>query len=348
MTEGRFETIHNLRPKNWDSRRHWTNWNHLYDCEADHLGRESCPFHDLRSGGQFQYENWGGGPYEVPIEPQRLNDRVNGDRMDFALGTGTALGGWGEIPLNTKAGRPTPEATTIPRVTAIFTKKNPLKRGLFSEYPYMPEGDPVDRDAKLYKKGESGKIQGNPGDMQTGGRHQYIGLPVEYIPCPYNDKINHGRQNYFRTGPVPHDYPKWMPGGELDKKGKKKNVRPFYAGKHPDAGMVLAGDMEWIPDPYNPAGIDSGRRPFWTWHTRTKWSMPTHAPWSTGLSTAEPRKGETLNLTQDNLPNLSTYNRVNLVQSIGPEAALSVMNSQPSNLPKVRNGKCQLARQKMP
>ncbi|CCW64261.1 unnamed protein product [Phytomonas sp. EM1] len=349
MTEGRFETIHNLRPKNWDNRRHWTNWHHLYDCEADHLARESCPFHDLRAGGQFQYENWGGGPYAVPIEPKCLNNRANGDRMDFALSGGTALAGWGNIPLETEAGRPTPEATTVPRHRAVFTKKNPLKRGLFSEYPYMPEGEPVDCDAKHYKAAESGKVQGggSPSGMKAGGRHEYLGLPTEHIPDPYNDKIGCGRRNYFRTGPVPHDYPKWMPQGSADRKKKKKDVLPFYAGKHPNAGIILAGDMEWIPDPYSPCRIDGGRRPFRTWHTHTKWSMPTYAPWTTGLSTAEPRKGGALNLTEENLPSLATYDRVNLKQTIGSEAALSTMNSLKSTLPRIRDGKHSLVKQKM-
>lgn len=318
MTEGRLETIHNLRPKHWDNRRHWTNWHHLYDCEEDHIARESAPFHDLRAGGQFQYEYWAGGPYAAVIEPHRLNDRKTGDRMDFAPGNGTNMGGWGNLPLDTEPGRPQ-EANKVPRGTAVFTKKNPLKRGLFSEYPYMPDGDGVKEC-----EGCRGPVGPSPrtGGLRAGGPAQYTGQPAEYIPDPYNDKIDYGRISHFRTGPVKHDYPKWMPQGEPEKKPRKV-YGPFRAGR--PTHLHIQGDFEWIPDPHDKGRIRNDRRPFRTWHTRTKWSMPVSAPWSTGLATAEPRKGATLDLTEDNLPNLKTSRKVNLTQTIGSEAALATM-----------------------
>lgn len=323
MTEGRFETIHNLRPKNWDNRRHWTNWHHLYDCELDHLARESAPFHDLRAGGQFQYENWGGGPFAIPIEPDKLNRRKAGDRMDFAPGRGTNMGGWGNIPLDVDPGRPT-EQNIVKRPRAVFSKKNPLKRGLFSEYEHMPEGEPVDRNQKIDEKAQRGRVKGNlrAGGLKAGGPGGYIGLPSEYIADKYNDKIDRGRIGALKTGPVEHDDPRWMPDGPEDRKARK-TYGPFLAGK--PNGFTIGGDQEWIPDPYDKGRLQNDRRPFRTWHTRTKWSMPTYAPWSTGKTTAEPRKGATLDLTEHNLPNLANSHIVNMTQTIGADAALASM-----------------------
>lgn len=325
MTEGRFETVHNLRPKNWDNRRHWTNWHHLYDCEEDHIARESCPFHDLRAGGQFQYENWGSGPYAVPTAPDHVTRRADGDRMDFAPGPGTNLGGWGDIPLDTEAGRPT-KTSALPRSTAMFTKKKPLHRGLFSQYEYMPEGPPVDRLAKNDRAALAGRVRsndGNGGGIKAGGPGGYIGQPGEYVLDPYNDKINRGRIGHFKTGPVKHDNPPWMPDGEPDRKATHHHG-PFLAGK--SSSLHINGDTEWIPDPYDSGRIKSDRHPFRTWHTRTKWSMPTDAPWSTGMTTAEPRKGATLDLTDGGLPSLASHRGVSLKQTIGAESALASMS----------------------
>ncbi|CAM37570.1 conserved hypothetical protein [Leishmania braziliensis MHOM/BR/75/M2904] len=313
MTEGRLETIHNLRPKNWDNRRHWTNWHHLYDCEEDHITRESAPFHDLRAGGQFQYEYSGGGPYAAPIEPHHVNDRSAGDRMDFALGRGTDMGGMGYLPLDTEPGRPV-KPSKLPRQTAMFTRNCPLKRGLFSEYPHMLEDN-----------GDTTGPSPRAGVMKAGGPCGYLGGAAEHIPDPYSDKPNRGRIWHFRTGPVKHDYPKWMPQGEPEKK-PRKTYGPFRAGK-PDH-LHIGGDVEWIPDPYDKEPIRNNRHPFRTWHTRTKWSMPVLAPWSTGLATSEARKGAGLDLTENSLPSLKTYHKVNLTQTIGAEAALSSMSSK--------------------
>lgn len=324
MTEGRFETTHNLRPKNWENRRHWTNWHHLYDCADDHMARESAPFHDLRAGGQFQYENEGAGPHAAPLEPQRVTERPAGDRMDFAPGDGNNMGGWGHLPLDTDPGAPT-RANTIPRKTAVFTKKAPLRRGLFSEYPYMPEGAPVDAHDKNDERALAGSVKGpaaRAGGMKTGGPGGYLGRPAEHIADPYNDAVVRGRIGRFKTGPVPHDDPLWMPDAPPDKPVIRP-VGPFLAGK--PNGFTLGGDQEWIPEPYTSGIIRDGRRPFRTWHTHTKWSMPVHAPWTTGLSTAEPKRGATFDLSQKNLPALDSYKRVSMQQTIGSEAALSTM-----------------------
>lgn len=299
MTEGRLETVHNLRPTNWDNRRHWTNWHHLYDCEADHIARESAPFHDLRAGGQFQYEyGAGSGPFAAPVAPDRVAARAAGDRMDFAKGNGTDLGGMGHIPLDTEAGRPV-KPNTAPRQTAMFTRKDPLKRGLFSEYPYMPDGDGAIRNRDLDLA--SGPSPQRTGGMRAGGPCNYLGGQPEHIPDPYNDKVSRGRVGHFRTGPIKSDYPPWMPQGEPEKK-PRKTYGPFRVGK-PDR-LHTGTDPEWIPDPYEKGKVRGSGHPFRTWHTRTKWSMPVHAPWRAGLTTAEPRKGTTLDLTETNLPNL--------------------------------------------
>ncbi|KPA77299.1 hypothetical protein ABB37_07188 [Leptomonas pyrrhocoris] len=322
MTEGRLETVHNLRPKNWDNRRHWTNWHHLYDCEADHIARESAPFHDLRAGGQFQYEYEGSGPFAPPIAPDRVAERKAGDRMDFASGNGKETNRFGQIPPNTEAGRPV-ESSALPRQTGMFTRDNPLKRGLFSEYPYMPDGDGEDKGDNANRDLDlKGAPSPRAGYMKAGGPCPYLGAQPEHIPDPYKEKPNGGRVLHFRTGPIQYDYPEWMPQGAPEKK-PRKTYGPFRAGK-PDT-LHMGSDPEWIPDPYDKGRIRSSGHPFRTWHTRTKWSMPVHAPWGTGLATAEPRKGETLDLTQNNLPNLKNSRKANMAQTIGSEAALASM-----------------------
>lgn len=316
MTEGRFETVHNLRPTNWDHRRHWTNWHHLYDCEDDHLARESCPFHDLRAGGCFQYESHSGGAFNMPARPDHLNDRLNGDRMDFSRGRGTNLGGMGNIPLDTDPGRPT-QSSIVDRRRAVFTKKNPLNRGLFSTHTYMPEG-------AAYRNGADTDVRRlsahrRVGMMKAGGPVNYLGMPSEYILDPFNDKIDRGRVGHFRTGGVRHDNPSWMPEGSPRTRKLKKHG-PFLAGK--PNGFTFGGNPEWIPDPYHCGGLKNDRRPFRTWHTRTKQSMPTHVPWSTGLQTAEPKKGSSLDLTDRNVPSMRNDRRTKLTPTVGPEAAL--------------------------
>ncbi|AAZ12456.1 uncharacterized protein TEOVI_000146200 [Trypanosoma equiperdum] len=309
MTEGRFETIHNLRPKNWDGRRHWTNWHHLYDCEKDHLARESCPFHDLRSGGQFQYENWGGGEFKPLIPPNHLNNRPCGDRMDFSKGHGTQIGGLGDIPLDVEGGKPT-QHNKHPGKTVMFTRKDPLKRGLFSSYPYIPEASTGAASAG-----------GPAGPNIKTGKVNVFGQAPEWIADPYDGKTDRGRIFHFKAGPLnyrPDDRLAWMPEGEPERR-KKRIHGVFRAGK--PCGII--NDVEWVPDPLQEAKVKKQVRPFRTWHTRTKWSMPTHAPWSTGKITAEPFRGPNLNITQSGLPCLDTFKRVNMTQTIGKEAALA-------------------------
>lgn len=322
MTEGRFETTHNLRPKNWDNRRHWTNWHHLYDCEADHIARESAPFHDLRAGGQFQYEYAASGPYEAPIEPDALNRRKAGDRMDFSPGRGTALRGFGDIPLDVEPGRPA-DPNLVDRLTGMHTKRDPLARGLFSSPPYMPEGGVVDGDgdSRLARTYDG---SGGPG-MKAGGPVNFSGQPAQYIPDPYKDKPIGGSRARFAVGPIKYGFPEWMPEGEVVRRKKKNTNPPFLAGKTNHVKESLGGDMEWIPDPYDKPKNRAAPPHFRTWHTRTKWSMPVSAPWSTGLATAEPRVGPRMDLTDNNLPSLDTYRKVNKNQTIGSEAALSTV-----------------------
>ena len=101
MTEGRFETSYNLRPKGFDNRKFWatgeaykddppvglestrsatgrTHPRKQYGCEHDHRQRESCPFHDLRAQGCFQYEMDARGPHTGVLEPGKLTARPAG------------------------------------------------------------------------------------------------------------------------------------------------------------------------------------------------------------------------------------------------------------------------------
>ncbi|EPY31155.1 hypothetical protein AGDE_09195 [Angomonas deanei] len=191
----------------------------------------------------------------------------------------------------------------------------------------MPEG-PVDekpkkknRNLDLDPKGPNSLPRA--GGMKAGGPVNYIGQHPEYIPDPYKDREDRGRVGRFKAGPIKEEHLPWMPDPEPERQAVE-HKGPFLAGKANNS-LHINGDMEWIPDPYDKGGVKYERRPFRTWHTRRKWNMPVAAPWSTGLSTVEPRRGENLNLTDTALPQLSTYRRVNMNSTIGKEAALSSM-----------------------
>lgn len=87
-----------------------------------------------------------------------------------------------------------------------------------------------------------------------------------------------------------------MPNGE-PAKVKQKLYGPFLAGSAPAKKIGYDDRLTWIPDPYQPIGIEHRSHPFRTWHTRTKQSMPVVPTWTTGLSTANPRKGSELDIT---------------------------------------------------
>ena len=358
MTQGRFDTIHNCRPLvggtiPWDTRKHWTTYhaghNHLdkYGCAEDHQQRESCPFHDLRAGGQFQYEYWGAGVGGKTHDPRVLNKRSDARGMVHGLDGGAGPKGVGgtSIPQDTDPGAPQVPLTR-PCQTAPWTKPDPLKRGLFGTYEYIP--DPA--DARGAADGKHPNAAGPLASLKrskpvtgdgSGDGHSptkplppfaagsksvpYLARPLPHGDEPFNDKMNYGRVGHFASGLAKtiqdsrHDYVPCPPQNASPKK-RSHSHKPFFGAKAP--GDTFGGPIEYIPTPYDLGKPAKSTHHIFTWWTHSKWSMPTHVPWSTGKKTAEPLKGDSLDLSQAHAPMLMNSTISQHKQTIGAEAAL--------------------------
>jgi hypothetical protein len=365
MTQGRFDSTHNCRPlvggtTPWDTRNHWTvkhhpvgpTTNHKSDGEwgQDLRERESCPFHDLRAGGQFQYEYWGAGVGGKVCDPRVLNKRSDARGMVHGLdsGPGPKGVGGGGVPQDTDPGAPQVPLTRKCQ-TAPWTKPDPLKRGLFGTYEYIP--DPADGNPAGRLKGGPGGSSGQgtrgtatgpdgPADGSTGPGSKrshslppfaagskavpYLARPHPHGDEPFNDKINYGRIGHLAAGvakPIADSRRDYTPCPPTDLVKKKFNHKPFLSAKAP--GATFGGPIEYVPSPYDVGRPEKSIHHIFTWWTHSKWSMPTHAPWSTGKKTAEPIRGAALDLSQGAAPMLlnSTVASPHK-QTIGSEAAL--------------------------
>lgn len=319
MTQGRFDTVPNCRPAGWDSRRHWTNWHHECDCAKDHQERESCPFHDLRAGGQFQYEYGGSGVGGVLVEPERLTRRSDAKHMVHGHSKQPGVGGLG-IPNDTEAGRP---QMTLKRPVdgKPWSSVNRLKNGLFSAPGYIPCGE----ESKLKKLKGLPPSSAAAGDFVGGSKAvPFLHKFAEHVSDPYNDKIDRGRIFHLKAGrakPIEDSRTRVVPCPEAEKR-RHNSAGPFYAGKAP--GATFGGTIETLPEPYDFAKIKNEKRPLFTWYTHSKWSMPTEVPWTTGKTTAEAKKGSSLATSLVDVPCVTN---LQLTQTIGSEAAL---NGKPS------------------
>lgn len=363
MTQGRFDTTYNCRPlvggkTPWDSRNHWTdkhtpvgpttNHNSNGEWAQDLRERESCPFHDVRAGGQFQYEYWGAGVGGTTVEPRVLNKRSDARGIVHGLDNGPGPKGVGgrSVPMDTDPGAPQIPLTRK-CATAPWTKPSPLKRGLFGTYEYIPDpagGSPADgsgpRKTKALPPGADGA--GGPGDGTGGGRSKralsqppfsagaktvpFLARPLPHGDEPYNDKINYGRIGHLAAGvpkPIEDSRVQYVPSRPIDLVRQKHNHKPFIGAKaEGPAGSTFGGPIEYVPTPYDLGRPKKNIHHIFTWWCHSKWSMPTHAPWSTGKKTAEPLCGANLDLSQSHAPMLmnSTCSLHN--QTIGKEAAI--------------------------
>lgn len=319
MTQGRFDTTFNCRHENWDTRRHWTNWHHDHDCEKDHQERESCPFHDLRAGGQFQYEYWGSGVGGVTVEPNSLVKRSDAKHMVHGLGKGPGIGG-SVIPCDTEPGR-----TQVPLKRSVDGRPwggaTTLKNGLFSAPGYIPQ----EGETGLMKSPR--KLKAVPPAVATPVKAGTKAVPFlhktpEYISDPYDGKVDRGRIYHFKAGvPKPIEDSRIIPAPcpPPEKPQHAQTSRPFFAGKK--LGGTFNGPTEVLPEPYDFGKIKNDRRPLHTWHTHTKWSEPVAVPWSTGKATAVPLVSDRLGLTLGQAPCLAN---TATQHTIGKEAALTM------------------------
>jgi len=314
MTQGRFDTTYNCRPDQWDDRLHWTNHHHTYGCEKDHQERESCPFHDLRAGGQFQYEYCGTGVGGTQKYPHTLNNRSDAKHMLHGLGKGSGVGGVSSIPYDTDPGGPQSKLAR-PLNHTNWGGASRLKNGLFSAPEYMSEGE--------RKKKALPPVAGAGAPLapfSAGAKHAPFTKAIPHSAGPYNKGLDQGRIFHFKCGtarPLDDSRTKHMPCPDaVGDKSPRDVPRPFYAGKAP--GEPFNGPLEQLPEPYSEAKIKSGKRPIFTWATKSKASMPTHVSWSTGKQSAMPQAGATLGLALGDTPSIENKH---FHQTVGKEAA---------------------------
>ncbi len=288
--------------------------------------RESCPFHDLRAGGQFQYEYAGAGVGGRTQDPRVLNKRSDARGMVHGLDNGTGpkgVGGRG-VPQDTDPGAP---VTSLARKcqTAPWTKPEPLKRGMFSTYEYIP--DPADGSGRVSKRSNS-----LPPFAAGSKSVPYLARPHPHGDDAFTDKIHDklafsfGRVGHLAAG-VPkalndsrHEYTPCLPQETMK---KKFNHKPFIGAQAPSATFGGEGQIAYVPSPYDIGRPEKNNHHLFTWWTHSKWSMPTHAPWSTGMQTAEPLRGDGLDVSQGAAPKLlNSTIAASHKQTIGSEAAL--------------------------
>lgn len=319
MTEGRFETTYNLRPKGFDNRKFWaagetykddppvelastrsasgkTHPRKQYECEHDHRQRESCPFHDLRAQGCFQYEMDARGPHTGVVEPGKLTSRPagNGVRTRAAGETGTARGvGGGLLPFDTDV----PQGTGPARGGGPWTrtsKRGPLSNGLFSSYEYMP-GDFASPPANVFSKGLGGLTTA----FRAGGKP--LGRPFPHQPDIYPAGGQHAPHWRLRAGRAPDAHrflhiPEGGPaGGDEAGKERRRDISartgdsrrgPFVANK--PHGGTFSTFRPHLPDPVPNTQIRDYRPPIFTYHAHQKRQNPIIVPLTVGPQTADP------------------------------------------------------------
>jgi hypothetical protein len=338
MTEGRFETSYNLRPKGFDNRKFWaTGENYVEDppvglattrsatgktherrqfqCEHDHRQRESCPFHDLRAQGCFQYEMDARGPYNGVTEPTKLTARAAGNPMRTAgkgqphnsrFGVGGTL-----LPCDTDiAGGLGPVRGGGPWTRT--GRRGPLNNGLFSSFEHMP-GDFTNRPKNIF-----GGVPGIITPFRAGTRSvPALGRPFPHQPDNYPAAPRNPGHWRLRTGKGPdaHQFPHIPEGGPAggDAAGKERRreiaakqsntARGPYVANKPHGG-TFSNFRPHLPDPVPNKQIRDYRPPIFTYHAHQKRQNPIIVPFTVGPQTADPAIIEggcgSVELTQQN------------------------------------------------
>lgn len=290
MTEGRFETVYNLRGP-FDQRNFWTKTRERpYHADQhhtrDHMERESCPFHDLRAEGAFQPEYWGPGVGGTVIAAERLVTRAGGKPIITSTGHHNDQLGCGGmlIPCDTDPGRPQlPIVRRVDNRPWCATRK---KTDPFSVPPYVTVPPPP----KVIPPVEP--------FFHTGKTVPYLNKAYPFRPDEYGVRVPPAKPDFrLKTGKAPF---KLDPRLKVEP-GEATKIRAKSAGtkkRQPiprtqfHAMSTLTGTFSafphHIPEPYDEGSVKTTRRPLFTYHTHTKRSMPVAAPWGTGLHTAEP------------------------------------------------------------
>ncbi len=321
MTEGRFDTIFNLRPKGWDTRNFWasgTNYKDdpppgyqksatgrthprkAYSCDADHRQRESCPFHDLRgTGGLFQPEEDARGPHVDKLEPERITARPAGSKLRMN-GVGEHAGsrrgvGGGLLPCDTDVAL----GLGPPRGGAPWCKSargGTLNRGLFSTFEHIP-GDFSLRPTNVF----GGERGGLVAPFRAGSRcvAGALGAPTKpHMPDIYPAVPRPPAHWRLRSGKAPAAYrfphaPEGgAPGGDEAGRARRRAVSgrqrlrlPMIVDK--PLGGTFSKFAPQLPDPVPNKQIREYRPPIFTYHTHQKRQAPVMNVWREGPQTAD-------------------------------------------------------------
>ena len=291
MTDGRFETTLNLRPNGWDSRHHWTKTHRPFcnDPEhvADHMERESCPFHDLRADGCFQPEYAGLGLDAKRLSPQELVRRKDGNR--FATGGATAQPrsrGVGGLPIAhdvEPASGPASPASARPLVVGAPWKGTGKPPGAFSTFEHMTSA------------ADSGPRGIAPPFFNTGKATGVIGAPALHYPEPYQNPQPYGRKPFRLSagvarrkdviGPAPP-----CPPPEAPPRRSATAPRPPLMQSAKSSFGTFSHYPPYIPDPIPNAPLRSGKRALFTYAAKTKRTMPIEVAWKHGTQASEAPK----------------------------------------------------------
>jgi hypothetical protein len=323
MTEGRFETTYNLRPPGWDNRKFWASAGSYKDdppagfasarsasaasprrkqheCDEDHRQRESCPFHDLRAQGCFQYEMGMHGAHVAPIEPSRLTGRPAGAPVRTAgrgePATSRRGVGGGLLPCDTDIAQGTGPA----RGGGPWTKtgkRGALSNGLFSSFEHMPGGF-SERPRNVFSTERGGLLAPFRAGAHSVGA---IGRSLPHQPDIYPAA---GRQPahwrlHAGLGPDAHRFPHLPEGGapggdeagkqrrrEISARSASQRTLPYIAPR--SVSGTFSQFRPHLPDPYPAKQLREYRPPIFTYHAHQKRQNPIIVPMTYGPQTANP------------------------------------------------------------
>lgn len=306
MTQGRLETVFNCRPdvgqRRWEDRSFWADPRgkdgapkSTFECRTDHKERESCPFHDLRANGQFQYEYCGAGVGGVLIEPDKLVKRKDGDKMVHYHSFEGDPSGCGGRPIHRDTSPGRSQILHERKTDGIpWTGKFRRMKGLFSVPPYLP-----DRTETEPRGSES-----LPSFVAGTKCPPFLNKHLKHNVEPYGVIVPPIKPQYrMKFGPTPS----WKEDPRLQYESDGPNQIKRKVPHRERARFVdrktLLGTFgryhEYIPTRYDSGDWANNRRPIFTYHTQSKRSMPIQSPWTTGLTTAENVPSDTLDTRKE-------------------------------------------------
>lgn len=284
MTEGRFEASPSAHVNDaWHERNFWTKHNRaaarmFHPHQRDLMERESCPFHDLRADGCFQYERHGAGDPGLNIDPDKLTRRPDGKRLQFGSVKSKRFGVGGIVMPEDTA--PPAEQVTLSRRTDSrpWTTTSTGKTNLFSTFGYVAlppgSGDPLlppsHPIAGAFKCGRAIQPISPHAHLPDGYVKQDLGRPPFRLKAGVPRVLPDSRLRHAPEGPA------------VRARSATTYQRPTFVDRVKSISGTFNQHPEHLPEPWAPPSLRSNRRPIFTYHTHTKRSMPVTVLWETG------------------------------------------------------------------